>query len=419
MLPLAATAASARSCRIEMSRKRSVIITFSSLHERKPQILLFRRGGQYLWATGATALGRAYAAAAACQKRLRYFLETKMIDEMTLLRHTSDYAGQDSLRLAVAAAVDAFAAASIEISELIGRGPLAGITGQAHGAINADGDVQKDLDVRADQIIRRALATVPFAALASEEAEAPESGDASAPISIAYDPLDGSSNIETNMTVGTIFSIMPASSGDTPFTAKGCAQIAAGFVVYGPQTSLVLTLGDGVDIFTLDRAERSYRLIRRRVQIPVERAEFAINASNHRHWEQPVRDFIEECLAGTDGPRSKNFNMRWIASLVAEAYRILIRGGVFLYPSDARDGYADGRLRLLYEAHPMAFIMEQAGGGATTGREGILDLAPSAIHQRVPLIMGSIDKVRRIQQLHLDPAPEAELSPAPRGQSLA
>ena len=334
-----------------------------------------------------------------------------MINEMTLFRHTNDYAGRDPLRLAVAAAVDAFAAASIEISELIGRGPLAGITGQMHGAVNADGDEQKDLDVHTDQIIRRALATVPWAALASEEAEAPEFGDASALISIAYDPLDGSSNIETNMTVGTIFSIMPHMAGDMPFAGKGAAQIAAGFIVYGPQTSLVLTLGDGVDIFTLDRAERSYRMIRQHVQIPQECAEFAINASNHRHWEQPVRDFVEQCLAGVEGPRGKNYNMRWIASLVAEAYRILIRGGVFLYPADARQGYGEGRLRLLYEAHPMAFIMEQAGGRASTGRERILDLSPSTIHQRVPLIMGSIDKVQRLEDLHLNPASSSKADP--------
>jgi fructose-1,6-bisphosphatase I len=337
--------------------------------------------------------------------------EATMITDTTLFRHTSDYAGQDELRLAVALAVDAFAIASIEISELVGRGALAGITGQAQGGENADGDVQKDLDVHADRIIRQALTGVPYAALASEEAEAAEIGDAAALISIAYDPLDGSSNIETNMTVGTIFSIMPAGADQVPFTGNGAAQIAAGFVVYGPQTSLVLTLGDGVDIFTLDRADRSYKLIRSRVQIPAESAEYAINASNHRHWEQPVRDFVEECLAGEEGPRSKNFNMRWIASLVAEAYRILIRGGVFLYPSDARDGYADGRLRLLYEAHPMAFIMEQAGGGAITGRERILDLAPTSIHQRVPLIMGSIDKVQRLEDLHLNPASSPKADP--------
>ncbi|MDB5618717.1 class 1 fructose-bisphosphatase [Tardiphaga sp.] len=334
-----------------------------------------------------------------------------MTNDLTLFRHTNLFAGQDPVRLAVAAAVDAFAAASIEISELIGRGALAGITGEAQGGQNADGDVQKDLDVRADQIIRATLKKVPYAALASEEAETYEVGDASGPISIAYDPLDGSSNIETNMTVGTIFSIMPAVSGETPFTAPGSAQIAAGFVVYGPQTSLVLTLGDGVDIFTLDRAEKTYKQIRSRVKIPAESAEYAINASNHRHWEQPVRDFVEECLAGEEGPRSKNFNMRWIASLVAEAYRILIRGGVFLYPSDAREGYGDGRLRLLYEAHPMAFIMEQAGGGAITGRARILDLAASAIHQRVPLIMGSISKVQRIELLHQDPAAATKADP--------
>lgn len=334
-----------------------------------------------------------------------------MTDHPTLFAHTKSFAGQDPVRLAVAAAVDAFATASIEISDLIGRGALAGITGAAHGGENADGDVQKDLDVRADQIIRQVLQSVPYAGLASEEAETHEDGDASAPISIAYDPLDGSSNIETNMTVGTIFSIMPHNAGDTPFTGPGTAQIAAGFVVYGPQTSMVLTLGDGVDIFTLDRAERSYRRIRRKVQIPAETAEYAINASNYRHWEQPVRDFVDECLAGEDGPRSKNFNMRWIASLVAEAYRILIRGGVFLYPADARKGYGEGRLRLLYEAHPMAMIVEQAGGAATTGRERILDLSPNSVHQRVPLIMGSIEKVQRIEALHLDPAAASKANP--------
>jgi fructose-1,6-bisphosphatase I len=323
-----------------------------------------------------------------------------MTDHLTLTQHTADFAGQDPLRGAVAAAVDAFAKASIEISDLISQGALAGITGEAQGGQNADGDVQKDLDVRADEMIRAALTSVPWAALASEEAETAEIRDGGGVVDIAYDPLDGSSNIETNMTVGTIFSIMPASGG-TPFTSQGSAQIAAGFVVYGPQTSLVLTLGNGVDIYTLDRAARSYKRIRARVQIAAECAEYAINASNHRHWEQPVRDFVEQCIAGIEGPRGKNFNMRWIASLVAEAYRILIRGGVFLYPGDARKGYADGRLRLVYEAHPMAFIVEQAGGAASTGRTRILDIAPTAIHQRIPLIMGSIGKVKRIEAMHL------------------
>jgi fructose-1,6-bisphosphatase I len=292
----------------------------------------------------------------------------------------------------------AFASASIEISELIERGALAGVTGRAQGR-NADGDEQKDLDVRAEQIIRHALKAVPYAACASEEAETPKIRDPTALISIAYDPLDGSSNIETNMTVGTIFSILPHRR--LPFAGPGSEQLAAGFVVYGPQTSLVLTLGCGVDIFTLDQAERAYRLIRQQVQIPVDTAEYAINASNHRHWEQPVCDFIEDCLAGVSGPHRKNFNMRWNASLVAEAYRILMWGGVFLYPSDAREGYTEGGQRLLYEAHPVALIFGQAGGAASTGRQRILDLSPKAIHQRVPVIMGSKLKVEHIDHKHL------------------
>ncbi|MDF3809325.1 class 1 fructose-bisphosphatase, partial [Rhodopseudomonas sp. BAL398] len=222
----------------------------------------------------------------------------------TLSRRIDLYAGSDPLRIAVAAAVRAIAAASIEISELIGQGALGGITGQAQGSANADGDVQKDLDVRADQMVIAALKDVPFAVLASEESEELVEGDPKALISIAYDPLDGSSNIDTNMTVGTIFSIIPNAPGVAPFSAPGSCQLAAGFVVYGPQTSLVLTLGCGVDIFTLDRAARTYRLIREKVQVSHDTAEYAINASNHRHWEQPVRDFVDECLAGADGPRS-------------------------------------------------------------------------------------------------------------------
>lgn len=323
-----------------------------------------------------------------------------MSDDLALSRHLATFAGQDQTRLAIAAAIAAFAQASIEISTLIGRGALAGITGEAVGGKNADGDDQKDLDVQADELIRAALTSVPYGSLASEEAKACETGDAAALISIAYDPLDGSSNIETNMTVGTIFSILPHVPGAAPFSAAGHQQLASGFIVYGPQTSLVLTVGRGVDIFTLDRAEGVYKIIRRGVQIPVESAEYAINASNHRHWEAPVRSFVDECLAGAEGPRGKNFNMRWIGSLVAEVYRILMRGGVFLYPSDARKGYGDGRLRLLYEAHPMAFIVEQAGGGASTGRQRILDLAPDGIHQRIPLVVGSLGKVRRIEQIY-------------------
>ncbi|RYX87697.1 MAG: class 1 fructose-bisphosphatase [Bradyrhizobiaceae bacterium] len=325
-----------------------------------------------------------------------------MTAPIDLSRHIADFAGQDPLRQAVASAVAAFAATSIEISELIGRGALAGITGAAQGSENADGDVQKDLDVRADEMVRAALADVPWGALASEEAETAEIRDGGGVIDIAYDPLDGSSNIETNMTIGTIFSIMPSVAGQTPFTSPGTAQIAAGFVVYGPQTSLVLTLGDGVHIFTLDRAARVYRRIHADLRIAADCTEYAINGSNYRHWEAPVRDFVDQCLAGRDGVKAKNFNMRWIAALVAEVYRILVRGGVFLYPGDARPGYGDGRLRLVYEAHPMAFIVEQAGGAASTGRQRILDVAPTAIHQRIPLIMGATNEVACIEALHRD-----------------
>lgn len=328
----------------------------------------------------------------------------------TLSRFLESQAG-DPQRAAVAAAVGAIAAASVEISELIGQGALAGITGKAHGAENADGDVQKDLDVKAEQIIVKALKNVPWAALASEESDTLMMGDPKAPIAIAYDPLDGSSNIDTNMTVGTIFSIIPNQPGVKPFTAPGACQIAAGFVVYGPQTSLVLTLGNGVDIYTLDRKAKEYRLIRERVKVPADTAEYAINASNHRHWEQPVRDFVDECLAGSDGPRDKDFNMRWIGSLVAEAYRILTRGGVFLYPADSRPGYGEGRLRVLYETHPMAFVMEQAGGAASTGRERVLDLVAKSTHQRSPLIMGSSEKVARIELLHTDPSAASRTAP--------
>ncbi len=334
-----------------------------------------------------------------------------MIQALRLRQHLDQYAGTDSLRLVVAGAVDALAAACIDIADLIGRGALAGITGQTQGR-NTDGDIQKDLDVRADELIRKALRLVPLAALASEEAEAPEIRDPSAAICIAIDPLDGSSNVDTNMTVGTIFSIVSTPPNiDAVFTQTGATQLAAGFIVYGPQTSLVLTLGDGVDIFTLDRADGEFKVVRQKVRIAVGTPEYAINASNHRHWEAPVHAYIDECLAGADGPRSKDFNMRWIGSLVAEAYRILTRGGVFLYPADAREGYRDGRLRLVYEAHPMAFIMEQAGGGASTGRMRILDIAPDTLHQRVPLIMGSVEKVRRVEQLHMDPDSKSETAP--------
>jgi fructose-1,6-bisphosphatase I len=311
---------------------------------------------------------------------------------------------------AVSTAVDAIAAAAIEIADLIASGQLSDASGLTTGR-NSDGDLQRDLDVRADAILRRHLGKLPIAALASEEMRDPQIVDRAGRICVAIDPLDGSSNIDINMTVGTIFSILPAPDDlALAFRQRGMAQLAAGFVTYGPQTSLVLTLGDGVDIFTHDRRSGCFRLARSSVQISDTCEEFAINASNRRHWDTPVRAFIDECLAGLEGPANHNFNMRWIGSLVAEAYRILTRGGVFLYPSDARPGYGDGRLRLTYEAHPMALIIEQAGGSASTGRERILDLAAHNLHQRVPLVMGSSNEVRRVEQLHCDPLLVASVS---------
>ncbi|MGY4291471.1 fructose-1,6-bisphosphatase I [Bradyrhizobium sp. LM2.7] len=333
-----------------------------------------------------------------------------MTGQLRLDDHLQRYSETAPHALAVAAAVDAIAAAAIEIADLIGTGDLADASGFTTGR-NSDGDLQCNLDVQADAILRRYLGKLPIAALASEEMREPQFGDRDAKICVAFDPLDGSSNIDINMTVGTIFSILPAPENlSLAFRQRGSAQLAAGFVTYGPQTSLVLTLGDGVDIFTYDRRSGGFRLVRSAVQISEACDEFAINGSNRRHWDPPVRAFVDECLAGVDGPANHDFNMRWIGSLVAEAYRILTRGGVFLYPSDARPGYGDGRLRLTYEAHPMAMIIEQAGGSASTGRERILELSAESLHQRVPLIMGSSNAVQRVAELHCDPLLVASVS---------
>lgn len=325
---------------------------------------------------------------------------------LTLDQHVERYAGTDPLRLAVAAGIRAIAAASLDIADLIAHGDLAGRPGSPCGR-NADGDVQKELDIKADALMRKALAPVPVAAFLSEESPMVEFADRGGMIGIAVDPLDGSSNIEANMCMGSIFSILPMPADPhLAFLRPGTGQISAGFVVYGPQTSLVVTLGDGVRIFTRDPRDQTFKMVRERVRIPARSHEFAINISNQRHWDPPIRAYIEDCLAGADGGIAAN--MRWIGSLVAEAYRILSRGGIFLYPADGRKGYGDSRLRLLYEAHPMAFIVEQAGGGASTGTTRILDLAAQDPHQRVPLIMGSIESVRTVERLHLDTGVLAE-----------
>ncbi|MDP3008866.1 MAG: class 1 fructose-bisphosphatase [Methylococcales bacterium] len=294
-----------------------------------------------------------------------------------------------------------------EISHLVNRGNLVGVLGSAESE-NIQGEVQKKLDIITNDIMVSALNwTGHLAGMASEEMDDIISIPAQYPKGkylALFDPLDGSSNIDVNMTVGTIFSILRCREGVDPaeedFLRKGSEQVCAGFVLYGPSTMLILTTGHGVNGFTLNQDVGEFILTHSNMKIPEDSSEFAINMSNQRYWEPPVQQYIAECLQGTDGVREKNFNMRWVASLVAEVYRILTRGGVFLYPVGMRDSAKSGRLRLMYEANPMAFIIEQAGGVCTTGRERMLDIKPTGIHQRVPLILGSKNEVERIVAYH-------------------
>ncbi|MGC2813652.1 MAG: class 1 fructose-bisphosphatase [Bradyrhizobium sp.] len=336
-----------------------------------------------------------------------------MDERLTLRSHLDRSASQTPHGVAVGKVIEAIATAAIDLAALIADGPLAGIVGRVDG-VNADGDQQKDIDVVADDIMRRALKGAPVAAVLSEEAALPETLDPEAPLCVALDPLDGSANLENNISVGTIFSIRPRGNDIlSTFFEPGTAQCAAGFIVYGPQTTLALAHNKTVDLFILDRRQGQFLLIKRDVRIAPDTPEFAINASNHRHWHGPVRAYIDECLAGSKGDGGSDFNMRWTGSLVAEALRILGRGGVFLYPADARPGYREGRLRLLYEAHPMALLMEWAGGAATTGRRRILELGAKTPHQRVPLIMGSLRGVRDVAAIHEGIEPMFDNSDAP------
>ncbi|MBL1263196.1 class 1 fructose-bisphosphatase [Candidatus Methylomicrobium oryzae] len=296
-----------------------------------------------------------------------------------------------------------------QISHKVNRGNLIGVLGSAESE-NVQGEVQKKLDIITNEIMVEALDwTGHLAGMLSEEVDEPIKIPPQYPKGkylVLFDPLDGSSNIDINLTVGTIFSILRCREGvdaePEDFLRKGAEQVCAGFVLYGPSTMMVLTTGHGVNGFTLDQDIGEFILTHRNMTIPEDTGEFAINMSNQRFWEEPVRRYIDECVQGTDGPRGKNFNMRWIASLVAEVYRILTRGGVFLYPYDSRDPKKPYKLRLLYEANPVAFIVEQAGGACTTGRERMLDVKPQSLHQRVPVILGSKNEVERIVKYHLE-----------------
>jgi fructose-1,6-bisphosphatase I len=309
---------------------------------------------------------------------------------------------------AAARVLRAIAAAAVELSVLIGLGRLYGQLGASRASINADGDVQKELDVLANEMFVGAFRQAPVAAVVSEEISAPLVLDSAGSLAVAIDPLDGSSNIDANVSIGTIFSVLPvfakANAAEAHFLQPGRMQIAAGFVIYGPQTSLVFAFGsDQTQIFTLDRrAGRFHQAISAPV-IERESAEYAINASNYRHWEAPVRAFIDDCEQGTEGPLKRDHNMRWTGSLVADTYRILLRGGIFLYPGDQRAGYNHGRLRLLYEANPIALIVERAAGVASDGVHPVLDIVPSTIHARVPLVFGSAGPVGLVARYYSDP----------------
>lgn len=296
-----------------------------------------------------------------------------------------------------------------KISHLVNRGNLIGVLGSAESE-NVQGEVQKKLDIITNDIMVDALNwTGHLAGMASEEIDDIIHIPAQYPKGkylALFDPLDGSSNIDVNLAVGTIFSILRCREGEAPaledFLRKGSEQVCAGFVLYGPSTMMVLTTGHGVNGFTLDQDIGEFILTHPNMTIPDDTNEFAINMSNQRFWEPSVRRYIDECLLGTEGPREKNFNMRWIASMVAEVYRILTRGGIFMYPYDLRDPSKAGKLRIMYEANPMAFIIEQAGGACSTGRERILDIKPKGLHQRVPVILGSKNEVERLVGYHLE-----------------
>jgi fructose-1,6-bisphosphatase I len=304
--------------------------------------------------------------------------------------------------------IEVVARACKRIAIAIGKGGLGEVLGEA-GSDNVQGEAQKKLDVLSNDIFLEANEWGGhLAGMASEEMELPHAIPNRYPQGeylLLFDPLDGSSNIDINVSVGTIFSVLRSAEGCDPtqseaFLQAGTEQVAAGYAVYGPTTLLVLTVGNGVVCFTLDRELGSFVLTQENLQIPPETQEFAINMSNMRHWETPVKRYIDELLAGKTGPRGKDFNMRWVASMVADVHRIMTRGGIFLYPLDSKIAAQGGKLRLMYEANPMAFIVEQAGGAATTGHGRILDLQPSGLHQRVPVILGSKNEVAIVDSYH-------------------
>lgn len=304
--------------------------------------------------------------------------------------------------------IEVVARACKRISHAVNKGALGDVLGSA-GTGNVQGEIQKKLDIIANEVLIEANEWGGhLAGMASEEMEGIHVVPNRYPRGeylLLFDPLDGSSNIDVNVSIGTIFSVLRMPEDDRgvdegDFLQAGHKQVAAGYCIYGPQTTLVLTVGDGVAMFTLDREQGSFVLTQEDVQIPADTREFAINMSNMRHWDAPVKRYIDECLAGKDGPRGKDFNMRWVASMVADVHRILTRGGIFMYPWDKREPDKPGKLRLMYEANPMSWLIEQAGGAATNGRQRILDIQPQKLHERVSVILGSKNEVERVTSYH-------------------
>ena len=291
------------------------------------------------------------------------------------------------------------------LSHEVAQGALIGLLGSA-GTGNVQGEVQQKLDIIAnDLLIEGVKGCKSLAGLASEEMELPVPVQGTGDYLLLFDPLDGSSNIDVNVSIGTIFSILKKQDPQAPlqtadFLLSGRHQVAAGYVVYGPQTTMALTLGDGVVMFTLNKVTGEFLLIKDAVTISYSTKEFAINMSNMRHWADPVRRYVEECLAGEGGAREKDFNMRWIASMVADVHRVLSRGGVFMYPWDQREPHKPGKLRLMYEANPMSFLVEQAGGASTNGSDLIMDLQPTDLHERVSVMLGSKEEIDRLRHYH-------------------
>jgi fructose-1,6-bisphosphatase I / sedoheptulose-1,7-bisphosphatase len=329
----------------------------------------------------------------------RTTLSKFLIQQLTDIPGASDLG---ALLVDVAAAVKA-------ISAMTAKGALGGYHGE-HGGKNVQGETQHKLDVLAHEVIIRSCEWGGLlAGMVSEELEHPY------PVPVEYargryllvfDPLDGSSNTDVNVSVGTIFSVLRHDDTELPGVAdylkSGQQQVAAGYAIYGPATMLVISAGKGTHGFTLDREIGNFILTHPNLQIPADTGEFAINTSNARFWEPPVHRYVTECQAGKSGIRGRDFNMRWIASLVAEVHRILMRGGVFMYPRDSKDKSKPGRLRLLYEANPISLLVEQAGGRATTGNQRLMEVKPESLHQRVALIMGSRNEVERIERYHAE-----------------